>query len=202
MWDDLEMISLKILKLLYHQYHDLKASELSEQAIAKKMNCTYDEEITELQKALSELKKVALVRNARSGYVISEKGLKHYEQFKFLKGDEENLNYPSSITINGNVNSINNRPSYHQHNYHVYGEGVTFPGGLEETNPLYKNLLEILNEIESLGMDAPQGEKMIEKLEDVRSIIQLMTQESGLPLKVEEKVGDLIHEIKNKLDME
>ncbi len=198
MWDDLEMISLKILKLLYHQYHDLMESELTEKVIAEKLNCSYDEEVTKIQKALGELKKVALVRSNRSGYVISEKGLKHYEQFKFLKGDEEQSS-PLNIVIHGGDQSI--RCINNIHHYHYHGEGKAFPGGLEEMNPLYKNLLETLNEIETLGMDAPQGEKMLEKLEDVRSIIQLMTQESGIPLKVEEKVGDLIHEIKNKLDM-
>ncbi len=200
MWNDLEMISLKILKLLYQQYHDFKDSELSEQMIAEKLDCSYEEEIKTIQKALSELKKVALVQKSRSGYVISERGLKHYEQFKFLKEDEEQ-SFPSNIVIHGGGQNINNRYHHHTHHYHFHDEKMTFPGGVEETNPLYKNLLETLNEIETLGMDAPQGEKMLEKLEDVRSIIQLMTQESGVPLKVEEKVGDLIHEIKNKLDI-
>ncbi len=201
MWDDLEMISLKILKLLYQQYHDFKESELSEQAIAEKLNCSYEEEIKKIQKALSELKKVALVQSNRSGYVISDKGLKHYEQFKFLKEDEEQ-SFPSNIVIHGGIQHISNRNHQHIHNYYnLHGEKVTFPGGMEETNPLYKNLLEILSEIEEMGMDAPQGDKMIKKLEDVRSIIQLITQESGVPLQVEEKVGDLIHKINDKLDM-
>ena len=201
MWDDLEMISLKILKLLYQQYHDFKESGLSEEMIAEKLNCSYEEEVEKLQKALSKLKKVALVRKDRSGYVISERGLKHYEQFKFLKEDGD-LGELANIVIHGGGQNINNRYHHHTHHYHFHDEKMTFPGGLEEMNPLYKNLLETLNEIETLGMDAPQGKKMLEKLEDVRSIIQLMTQESGVPLKVEEKVGDLIHKLNDKLDRE
>ncbi|HEO64404.1 MAG TPA: hypothetical protein ENI73_00895, partial [Spirochaetes bacterium] len=130
MTEDLEIISLKILKILYHYHQQSPGEGLDEEKIFGRISfLDQKKDIKLIQKALSELRNQFLVRKlGDSEYAIGDRGIKHYERFKFIKNEEEEINPPANIVTHGGSHSIHNRYQHHTHNYHMYGESVTFPG--------------------------------------------------------------------------
>ncbi len=173
MTEDLEIISLKILKILYHYHQQSPGEGLDEEKIIERISFVDQKKgIQFVRKALSELRDQFLVRKmGDSEYVIGDRGLKHYERFKFIKSVEEELSSPANIVTHGGSHSIHNRYQHHTHNYHMYGESVTFPGDVQEFIQHHDDLVQTVEAIEKLVMDAPKGEEILNKLEQMKAIL-------------------------------
>ncbi len=174
MTEDIEMISFKILKILY-QYHQQNPDlGLNDEGLAGRFDFKDQKKgLKLLQKALTEMKNQSLLRQVgASGHAISDQGIQHYEQFKFIKGDEESVSYPVNVTINGNISEFQNRPHYYSHHYHhLHGQNITFPGDIKEFIPHHNDLLKTVEAIEKLVMDVPKGEEILNKLETMKAIL-------------------------------
>ncbi len=106
-----------------------------------------------------------------SEYAISDRGLKHYELFKFIQTEDGDLDPSNNIVIHGGNQNINNRYTHQQHHYHLHGESVTFPGDVQEFIQHHDDLIHTVEVIEKLVMDAPKGEEILNKLEQMKAIL-------------------------------
>ncbi|GMT49325.1 MAG: hypothetical protein IEMM0008_0864 [bacterium] len=176
MTQDLEDISLKVLRILYHYHHENPGSGLDKETLEEKFNfLSHKKGKEKVAKALSELIQLGLAKTYRNKNMITEQGIKHYESFKFFKSDE--LERSSEIMVQGDWYGSNN---HYQSHYHVSrADIVHFPGETKEFIHHYDELLGLIKETENYTLDSPAGEKILEKLEEMKSVINQDSQLGG-----------------------
>lgn len=170
MTQDLEDISLKVLRILYQYHHENPGSGLDKGTLEEKFNLLGPEKGKgKVAKALSELIQLGLAKTYKTKSMITEQGIKHYESFKFLKSDE--LDRSLDVMVQGDWHGHNNH--YHSHNHYHVGRADTvhFPGETKEFIHHYDELLELIKEAEKYSLDSPAGEKILDKLEEMKTVI-------------------------------
>ncbi|HEO65318.1 MAG TPA: hypothetical protein ENI73_05525 [Spirochaetes bacterium] len=202
MSDDLEIISLKLLKILYQYSQQDPGTGMDEKALADRFDFKNQKQgLQTVQKALTNMRKLALVRSLGEGeYRISSRGIEHYERFKFIKGADENESLPSNIVIYGNISEFQNRIANHSHHYNIYGENVAFPGDTKEFMEHYEDVQRMVKEIEELAQDAPKGDQILDKLKLIKSVLNQDSDAFTGKKTLEEKLIKAIERLEDRLE--
>ena len=199
MTQDFEDISLKILRILYQFHEQNPFSELDEELIINKFDFLIPENGSEkIKKSLSELVKLMLIniseKDKKTYYTISKKGIIHYENFKLLSNKKSEPCY--SVLVQGNWSG--NNDNYHYH-YHLNSSSKElFPGKTNEFILHYEELLNEIEEAKNLIADSHSKERVLEKLENMKTIINIDSSSIGQKLKWEERLENIINILETK----
>ncbi|HEO65498.1 MAG TPA: hypothetical protein ENI73_06455, partial [Spirochaetes bacterium] len=156
-----EDLSLKILRILYHLEQQNPDSQLALDSLEERFSLLkVDEDRPIVRKLLSELLSLELIREVKikksPHYAITEKGIRHYEMFKYFLDDSSQK---ADVYVQGDWYGNN-----HHNQYVTKGGTVHFPGETEEFIQHYDELLEGLEKVEALVMDSPNGKAILEEL--------------------------------------
>jgi len=196
-----EEVSLKILRLLYqYQYQKQNPdSGLDEKTLVDRFDfIDQDDGQTIIRNALSKLIKIGIIQELKKDhkllYTITEKGIKHYGQFKFLT--EEDMPAPGVMVMGdwyGDHRGSNSR-------YAINKSGINyFPGETEEFIPHYDELLKLIKEIEGKALDIKGAEVILDDLANMKVVISQDSSALGGKIR---KMEELIDRLKTKIEKE
>ncbi len=205
MTQDQEDISLKILRVLYHYHQDNPLSGLDIDKLLRRFDFSDAKEgKTKIEKALSDMIQANMIhlfagkqgnKPSVQKYTITEQGIQHYNKFKHLK--EESVNPLNGVSVYGDW-----KGDYQQHNHYNISRGgdVHFPGETEEFIHHYDELMKEIEETESMVLDSPNGEKILEKLARIKTIINLDSSALGGRLKWEQQITQMLERLQDKIN--
>ncbi|GMT48556.1 MAG: hypothetical protein IEMM0008_0095 [bacterium] len=191
-----EDLSLKILRILYHLEQRNPGSQLALDALEERFSLLkVDEDRSRVRKLLPELLALELIKELQvkksPHYAITEKGIRHYEKFKYFIEDSSQK---ADVYVQGDWYGNN-----HHNQYVTKGGIVHFPGETEEFIQHYDELLEGLEKVEALVMDSPNGEAILEELTKLKAVINQDSSAFGDKVKWEERLESLFQQIKEKI---
>ncbi len=192
-----EEISLKVLRLLYQYQKQQPDSGLDEQTLTERFDfIDHNEGSTLLKKAIGKLIQIGFVSESVIGkkkiYIITDKGTRHYSQFKFLT--DEDMSSSPGVMVLGDWSGDNH--SSHQYNL-GRGGTINFPGDTEEFIPHYDELLKAIEDIEEKAMDIKGAEGILDGLTEMKTLINQDSSALGGKVK---KLEDLISQLKIKIE--
>ncbi len=191
-----EEVSIKMLRLLYQYQQQNPHSGLDEKAILERFDfIDQDEGKASVKRAFKGLIKIGFIhelKKEKTLYAITEKGIKHYSQFKFLT--EENTSSFPGVMVMGDWCGHNNNFNYSTMNHPQAG---LFPGETEEFIPHYDELLKLIQEMETKALDLKGSEAILEDLSQMKSVIN---QDSSVLGGKIQKMEELIRQMKTKID--
>ncbi|GMT50288.1 MAG: hypothetical protein IEMM0008_1827 [bacterium] len=194
---DHEDLSLKILRILYHLEQQNLGSQLALDALEERFNLLeVDEDRTRVRQLLPELLSLGLIQEVTvkksPHYAITEKGISHYEKFKYFIDDSSQK---ADVYVQGDWYGNN-----HHHTQCATRCGtVHFPSETEEFIQHYDELLEGFERIEGLVMDSPNGETILEELTKLKAVINQDSSAFGGKVKWEKRLEDLFQRIEGNI---
>ncbi|GMT48811.1 MAG: hypothetical protein IEMM0008_0350 [bacterium] len=201
MAEDLEIISFKILKVLYQKHREKPDSGLEKKKLIEQMDLTKNES-GKLEQALDELIEMDLVNvNKKENYSITKKGKKHYKLVQLMKLDEIDGNH-NVKKIEGDNNVINTPYSIYGNNYiYISSKADTINSSSEEAVELvsvYEDLLKMVSDMENFAMDSPKGKEMLGKLNEMERLIKSCIVDLNRKPEWLDRLESLFDQIKHK----
>ncbi len=198
-----EEVSLKILRLLYQYQKQKPDSGLDEKTLLGRFDfMDQNEGSTLVKKSTKKLIKLGFLsekeKEGKKIYGITENGIRHYKDFKFLE-DESEIKTPD-VMVQGDWYGNNNHNNHYFYSPMMGRDGVLhFPGEVEEFIPHYDELLKLIEEIEKKAMDIKGSEGILNDITEMKAVISQDSSALGGKIK---KLEELIGQLKIKTEKE